>query len=201
LHDAAVSIGHVVINWSSIEAQLDEFIGLLAGIESDVDAAAISVNMDLRGKIQAIKALAYVKSPFKEWLNKVVLLLDYIDNDLRPRRNRVVHDHWVTPGGRLTRVERKTKVIHPQAFQNQLLTETATRVSLKELRQLEREMQDLFFIMFAFWYDYAYPEIQRSLPIRDWKQFVRRAKPKASSEIVNAMRQFPKVERRSKPKP
>jgi hypothetical protein len=189
--ELAKAIGYASIEWGRLEQSLSQFIELLAPLEKGNVALSITAPIDIRDKIQIIKALAYLRKPYDEWYDKMAIMLDYIDNNLRPRRNRVIHDGWFRPQGRLIRRMHQIKFERPQAFQLVLRTETDIPVKLSEVRALAIELSDLFFIIFAFWYDYAYQNERNALPARSWKQFLRRAKPGAPPRYVNSVRQHP----------
>jgi hypothetical protein len=148
----ALIIGHICMNWSRIEDIIDHLIGRMLGLEEhDNIANAVTSNMDIRNKIQTVKALFFETKTSDAWFNKVAALLDEIDNTLRPERNRYVHSHWFIPDGKLTRVSRRIKFKKTQAFQAlSLTTEERSRVNLRDAQRfctkLERAWLDLFMI-------------------------------------------------------
>ena len=97
----AVAIGHICIEWGQLENGLDEFIQLLAPLEAGNISNSVTAGMDVRTKIQTVKALAFIRKPSDRWFRRLTLVLDYIDNDVRVRRNRLIHDAWYIPKGRL----------------------------------------------------------------------------------------------------
>lgn len=87
------SLGNLVVIWSKLEEKMGETILSLGGI-GDFEAARIIVeSMDLRSKTVALKAICFLEMTEKDfslcesWLN-------HIDADLRPHRNRLIHDKW-----------------------------------------------------------------------------------------------------------
>jgi hypothetical protein len=175
--ELAKALGYVTIAWGRLENDLSEFIELLVPLEEGDISRSVTAHLDIRSKVQTIKALAFLRKPYDEWFNKMLIYLDYIDNNLRPRRNRFIHDGWYRPGGKIIRRMHQVKFERPQAFQLVLRTETKVPMKLAEIRQLAIELDDLVFITFAFWYDFAYPDERRSLRARVWKRFLRRANP------------------------
>ncbi|WP_400769410.1 hypothetical protein [Methylosinus sporium] len=196
--DLATAIGRVCIRWGRLEHELCWFIEALAPLKEGDISRAVTNEMDIRAKIQTIKALAYIRKPSDEWLNKMLILLDYIDNDLRVRRNRFVHDGWYHHAHGLFRVTNRSKLLKPQAFQLILKTEERSLARVSDVIKLNKELDSLVFIMFAFWYDYTHPQYVRPLPARLWHQFLRRAKPGAHPTYVNSMRQHPPLAPRQK---
>lgn len=187
----ATAIGHICIGWGHLERDLNEFIQALTPLDEGDISRSITANMDVRSKIQVIKALAFLRKPSKEWFEKMTILLDYIDNSIRPRRNRYVHDAWYKPGGKFIRSTHQIKFERPQSFQLELHTETINKSDMRAINKLIAELHDLVVINFVFWYDFAYPDEQRALQSKHWKRFLRRAKPDAHPTYVNSIRQHP----------
>jgi hypothetical protein len=191
LDELAVAIGHICIYWGRLENDLNEFIECLTPLDEGDVSRSITAGMDIRTKVQTIKALSYLRKPSKEWFENMMLYLDYIDNNLRPRRNRIIHDGWYTPSGRLVRDTRHIKFERPQSFQLLLKTQTIVPIKLFEVRQLAAELDDLIIISFAFWYDYVGRNKPRALPNRLFRRFLRRAKPDARPKYARSARHIP----------
>src|SRR3546814_2313559 len=65
----------------------------------EIDASASIVNnMDMRDKIKGLLALGFLKKPSDDWYNELKTTINEIDNDLRPERNRMIHDSWHNTG-------------------------------------------------------------------------------------------------------
>ena len=109
LNKLALIIGHICIQWSRIEDVLDFAIGRLAYLEEGSITYAITSNLDIRNKIQTLKALAFARRTSDDWFKELSSLLDGIDNVLRPERNKYVHSHWKLPDGKLTRISRRIR--------------------------------------------------------------------------------------------
>ena len=88
LDKAALELGHLSMAWGRLEHQLDDWITEIAGLGGPQISEALTGNMDVRGKVQALKALAFIHSPSPDWRDIVTATLDKIDNDLRVRRNK-----------------------------------------------------------------------------------------------------------------
>ena len=103
-------------------------------------------NMDERGRVATAKAYAHYAS---EWLavalspaeanryyTQAEALLNYVDNVLRPERNRFVHDYWSIPGGTsVVRTKRGSQVRRPQSHQR--VVEAETKRVYASLEQVE----------------------------------------------------------------
>jgi len=147
----ALILGHICLHWSRIEDVIDYLIGRMVGLEENNQTYAITSNMDIRNKIQTLKALAFERKTSMRWFDKVAKLLDEIDNTIRPERNRYVHSKWVIPQGKLTRVSRRIRFKKSQAFKEiTLSTEEALRINLRNAQRfcskVERAWLDLFII-------------------------------------------------------
>lgn len=181
----ATAIGHICMAWGRLEQQLNEFIEVLAPLETGDVSNAVTAGMDIRTKIQTVKALAFTRKPSERWFRDLALVLDYIDNDLRVRRNRVIHDGWYIPKGSLIREARQVKFLRPQAFKLTLTTETKTRVRLPAVEKLRRELDDLPVPLFLLWMEGAGYE-RMSLPDTDARRFRRRLKPSSRQKNVRS---------------
>src|SRR3546814_17474159 len=82
----------------------------------EIDASASIVNnMDMRDKIKGLLALGFLKKPSDDWYNELKTTINEIDNDLRPERNRMIHDSWHNTGDEAFRLTTYAKVSHVQA--------------------------------------------------------------------------------------
>lgn len=158
------AIGQVCQAWSLIESH----VGIL--LENKVWAALhvqltpntqkiiqiFSQNMDVRQKIQTAKAIAVGFRP--PLFKRVERLLNQIDNDLRPKRNRYIHDVWIDDGEGFIRIQPGSFVERVQAHSpvarmgkrehytdiNAVRTfHTELCTALKELMALCGELEDL----------------------------------------------------------
>jgi len=114
LRDHAEAIGYVCIHWAHMELEIDGWLSCLTPLEpAPVNDIVIS-EIDFRAKLTIIKNLAHVRAHNRKWFKSVKVLLDHINNDLRPERNRMVHDLWLVKGyedqpGRMTRGAKLSK--------------------------------------------------------------------------------------------
>lgn len=115
LAEHAKYIGHLCLVWSWLEGAVDTLLYVL--MESDeADAPTILIyNMDFRDKLSAARALGYLKKPNDEWYAELQKLINEIDNELRPARNRMVHDIWLSSGDEVVRITKHAKVVREQA--------------------------------------------------------------------------------------
>src|SRR6266849_10694227 len=90
----AQAIGYVCVLWASMEVNLDRLLETVLHLENSDVADSLTANIDLREKLEALKAVAFIRKPTDKWFEEVEQLANYVDGVLRPARNRYVHDLW-----------------------------------------------------------------------------------------------------------
>lgn len=96
--------------------------------------------------------LGYLSKVSDEWFDILKWCLNTIENDLRTRRNRFVHDLWhVSPDG-IKRIQRRTGFRKSQAFQpTEYYTEVAEAASEKDIQSLTTDIQRMMFRLEFLW--------------------------------------------------
>jgi hypothetical protein len=123
LENQAKAIGYVCIMWGHLEGFVDMALQELAPLPRDQTSNCITVNADIRSKIEMIKGIAFIRKGSDAWFDEMLILLNRIDNELRPKRNRYIHDLWLGATGNSTeKMTRRTVLSRPQAFQRNLST-------------------------------------------------------------------------------
>lgn len=132
----ATAIGFVCIKWSWLELILDCYVAQLCGLDiGSIESQVLTPNMDIRAKVTTVRALGREKRLSDDWFAELDKVLVKIDDDIRLKRNRVVHDIWSPPTGARTQPYRtyaRTKVIRTQSFQSPKLT-THEKVEMSAL--------------------------------------------------------------------
>ena len=114
----AKQLGFVCMFWAHVE----EHCNLLLGALLDSPMTTIIVNiMGERDKFAAIKACAFHAKPSDDWFLRVENCLNTLDNDLRPARNRAVHDTYWPVENEMFRLQRLAKVANVQSRTKELL--------------------------------------------------------------------------------
>lgn len=152
----ATALGHISIQWAWLERILAYHIMTLTPLEDDAVGRTITSAMDMRRKVQVLKALAFERRPTARWFNLMIGSLNYIDNNLRDRRNRFTHDEWYMPGNSLVKTTNEIKLRQPQAAQFELITRTEKPMKQSEVALLHREIRDASFAMFLLWAEAEY---------------------------------------------
>ena len=139
----ATAIGYTCITWSILETEIDELTSILCGIQPNTDESrSITGNVDIRDKINICLALGFIRKPDDEWFCDLQFTLQtFVDNDLRNRRNRFIHDRWIAGHSSVIKRQEAAKIRKPQA--NQLVLETfkETDVSADEIWKLVEDIQ------------------------------------------------------------
>jgi hypothetical protein len=127
----ATEIGKVCVAWSYLELDLTLFLHDLCGISNaQVNNVLLGI-IDLREKIKALTALGFAMRPNDEWYALLSKSLNYIDSDLRPKRNRLVHDFWVNMPDFTTilRMQFVQKIVNVQSRTKELRLAESTVVT------------------------------------------------------------------------
>lgn len=115
----AVAIGALCTVWARLESSTRCLFMVVAGMPSDKNSFGIAHCLDIRDQLNAIK-LAFVATPRDRRLTEfAVSTINYIDNVLRVKRNRYVHDSWnVEPyTGTVERTNYTPRLYRPQSRQ------------------------------------------------------------------------------------
>ncbi|TIL35952.1 hypothetical protein [Mesorhizobium sp.] len=124
-------IGAICVNWSQIDASLGMILGKYIKVPSEHINVATSV-LDLSRKCELIKALAFIAEDRRPY-GKLEKALNFLDSELRPIRNRYVHDSYSFFTGKNTRKVFRTKIVSIQSFKKELFTKAEHPVTQEEL--------------------------------------------------------------------
>jgi hypothetical protein len=193
LEKAALEVGLICLEWSMLEDIIGSFMAHLLGVNAEGESAAIlDGNMDIRSKIHATKGLAFLRHYDEEWLRTTLTLLDHVDNNLRGRRNAIIHANWFTPRhNSLLQRNRRTKIVRPQSFQLALEVEQNTPVKIRDLCLLRHDIQQTWAgFLPLFWYMCDGEELidPTSSPTISWRRYLRLAGLGNPLRNVNAVR-------------
>jgi hypothetical protein len=141
LHEHATAIGYVCIHWSDLETHINLILSQVTPLPGDGAARCITNNADVRDKIQMLKAVGFLHKPSDEWFEALSDVLDRIDNEIRPQRNRFIHDEWVDTGGpEPIRRTHKTALSKPQAYVRNISHYSDTPVGLDDVWDVVRQI-------------------------------------------------------------
>jgi len=159
LDDHAVAIGHVCFAWAELESDLNQMFTMLTLLNQQGDAAeVVSLNIDMRQKIEIVKALAFVKKSSDEWFNELLAVLNEIDNGLRPERNRNIHDYWLVhhpSRGETTRHSARARLRKADRGQHVLTTYEQTQIAATQIWDLVHAIRNAGERLHHLWHDYG----------------------------------------------
>jgi len=135
--EVAKAVGHVCVAWADLEWQLvclaSDLSKVIAPEYKDRRLCypfeiALS-QTDMREKIMIVKVLAHTARGDATFYDDLCTVVNEIDNDLRPQRNRYVHDHWLSGEEQILRIHHSPKIFQPQANQRKMHRRSVHRYS------------------------------------------------------------------------
>lgn len=152
MQECATLVGNLCFAWSGLELGLDKLIrGITAFPNNDV-ADTFLINIDARDKTRIAAGLGFLRKPSDEWFEILKWCLDQIDNDLRTRRNRFVHDLWHVSAQGIKQIGRKTGFRKPQANKElEYYIETERSTEAKDIQELLEDVQKMIFRLEFLW--------------------------------------------------
>jgi hypothetical protein len=147
LHDHATAIGYLCIYYSALEHQVDRLLGDLTRLDEE-ELRIVTTDIDLTKKLPKVKALAFAKKPSDLWYADVDLFTWAVLSWINPRRNRFVHDQWLSLPTGTFRLYERTKIAKAKSREPETLT-TYERIAQNsedvwELASEARDMASLF---------------------------------------------------------
>lgn len=139
------AIGALCMSWSLMEAMLGELVRVLLNLELGQESESVSGNIDCRDQVQIALAVGFLKKIDDKWFEELKIVLDLIDNDLRNKRNRYVHDLWTFDVTTyvVQKVQWKTVIKRPQARKAlELTTLHKTDVSVDDVWSASNAISD-----------------------------------------------------------
>lgn len=139
----AKAIGFICLYWAYLGEVLNATLELLIPMHDRGFSLCLTSNIDFREKIQIAIALGHKRKCSNAWFENLLEQLNYIDNELRPERNRMVHDNWDWAGPEIVRRQYATKLKRLQARQPHTLTiEHVKAVPINTIWELAYKIYD-----------------------------------------------------------
>ena len=119
LDAVAHAVGSLCQRWAILETAIRKLLLRTLRMPDDVGSDLMLRCFDFRDQLSAIKVGVALMMIPDMVIDEVVETVDYIDNTLRLRRNRLVHDQWSHEPGfhHANRSQTTPKVVRPQAKQ------------------------------------------------------------------------------------
>jgi hypothetical protein len=134
----AHGVGDLCQRWSRLEVAVRKLLRSAARMPSDEPSDLVLRCFDFRDQLAAIKVgVASMPTLSEMVVDEIIEVVDYVDNTLRPRRNRFVHDQWIDQRGlsEAFRVQVKPKVVRPQSRKRRTVVLESAQESWQEVQQ------------------------------------------------------------------
>jgi hypothetical protein len=97
----AEALGFLTMFWGHLEGKINSIVIKL--LKTRNLHYQIVGHIGFREKLQIIKSVAFTSTDYVsptpteniEWFDKLEDIINFIDNELRPNRNRMIHDMWI----------------------------------------------------------------------------------------------------------
>lgn len=148
-----LAVGQSCLWWSTLEHIVHDLCLHLASclsldFEETVNRVTLHMalsNMDLRERIATAKAYAsQAPTANASFYNRTEKLLNRLDNELRPERNRFVHDLWMIDGETVEQFKAGTVVSRPQSHKLELSIGTAKPLKVEEVEAFAKALEQMF---------------------------------------------------------
>lgn len=90
----ALAIGWVCMETAHIDKLVVDLITHLAGVDLEGTECLLSKSDRLDSRCEIAKRLLILRTPDGEWRDMALKVLEFVQNEVCPRRNRYVHDVW-----------------------------------------------------------------------------------------------------------
>lgn len=134
---ALQALGRSVIAWSYLERAVEHSLGILLGQcgMPFEESLVVATNVPLRDRVPLIATLAHRKYATRPWFSQLIELTNRVNNELRNRRNRIMHDSWAEgdEGFLERRSSVKPKLVRPQARKYELVSPNFERVDYEDI--------------------------------------------------------------------
>lgn len=133
----AQEIGRLCIYWSELELYVTLFLIDLLDIEDKTSKNVIAGLLDFRAKLQTLLPMGFARKPSDDWYAGLEKAVNHIDNDLRPERNRMIHDTWTGPEeGSSLRMQLSARVVNAQSRTKVLTLAVTKQVKAEDIGRL-----------------------------------------------------------------
>jgi hypothetical protein len=135
------ALGSLCFAWSALGHHIDQLLVRMLEIRDKKIANTLMANIDPRDKVRIALGVGYLRAVSGEWFETLKWCLDTIDNNLRARRNRFVHDLWHVDYRGISRIQQRTGFRKTQAFQPpEYYTEVVEQSTKEDIDALAKEI-------------------------------------------------------------
>lgn len=144
----ALGIGRLCHAWADLEKASAALFAIIAGMNDPAGWEMVDC-LEQRDIIKALRVGAVATANSEEdyeWADALIEAIDYIDNILRPLRNRYVHDPWWHDHRGVMRATTAPRLIRAQAFQKRQVefiklhpgNKTELRTLIAEIKRFDK---------------------------------------------------------------
>ena len=171
-------IGRICAVWAAIDYHLDDLLETLLRCGKREVAAIFTGMADTAPRCSVLRRLIMIDPPSVEWRDWFIAVIDRVQDELGPLRNRYVHDRWAISGEAITRYDKRATIMRPQSRSDKILVHDIEYVSSME--ELERfEMCALLVMSMLYSANYDLRHWQREgRPLQPHPQYIPASKRK-----------------------
>lgn len=153
--ETAQALGHLVMVYSGLERTVSSILGTLLKLSFPAGHAVLG-NIELPKAITIIRAYGFTRRPNEDWYARLEKVMNHVENDLRPERNRMIHATWAVAGTDMIRVSPRVKVIRPQAGEPRELSKDQPSISVSDINTLTVKVIEAEIEIHRLMFDYQH---------------------------------------------
>ena len=115
----ATALGDLCMSWAVLDRTLDALIAGFLACSRQQTACVVEHIDNVGSRCILLKRLSYLEDVGDEWREWFCAVVDRISGELAPLRNRYVHDAWAISYEEIVRIDKRAKLVKPQARQPQ----------------------------------------------------------------------------------
>ncbi len=135
-------VGKLCGVWATLEDMVGRLFMTVADLPDSDWSYAMVRSLGFRDQINAIKVGTVARNISEATEKKILESMNYIDNELRNRRNRLVHDEWaaLSEPTRVYRIQNGSRLIKNKSFERQSVTHSTS--TLETLAALDEAIEE-----------------------------------------------------------
>lgn len=140
--DLMTELGRVSVFWGYLDRKINSCISMILRCD-DAQTACISTQLDnVAARCRLLISLSHTLSiDREEWVEEFSTILKTVTDQLAPRRNRYLHDQWITNEAGHQRVDRRAKLRKAAAGEYKgLQFDLTIPVTLEDISDLQNQI-------------------------------------------------------------
>lgn len=139
-HEVAYQIGVLCIVWGGVDHLINAMLAHHLGLDELTKTEIMMGNLDLKRKLAILKPLAFVRETPERFRN-LEAALDFIDNIMRPERNRYVHDIYRFTPEESVLTSYRTQISKPKPSERILRSSIVRNVKPSDIEELIADLE------------------------------------------------------------